>query len=152
MGVRAYEKPLAMLTIVGEKMQEIPGVLAKTSEPLSEAGINIYGVSIGPRSFSLYVADDDSKKAIGVLHEAVVKNKIMKSVTSEGDIAMIIAESEKFIETSGIITKLTEPLSKHRINIIEIFSSRASITFFVNWNDRSQALRLLQQAMREVGA
>jgi aspartate kinase len=76
----------------------------------------------------------------------------MKSVTSEGDIAMIIAESEKFIETSGIITKLTEPLSKHRINIIEIFSSRASITFFVNWKDRSQALRLLQQTMKEVGA
>jgi aspartate kinase len=152
MGVRAYEKPLAMLTIVGEKMQEIPGVLAKTSGPLSEASINIYGVSIGPRSFSLYVADEDSKRAIGTLHEAVAKNKIMKSVTSEGDIAMIIAESEKFIETSGIITKLTEPLSKHRINIIEIFSSRASITFFVNWKDRSQALRLLQQAMKEVGA
>ncbi len=152
MGVRAYEKPLAMLTIVGEKMQEMPSVLAKTSGPLSEAGINIYGVSIGPRSFSLYVADEDSRRAIGILHEAVAKNKIMKSVTSEGDIAMIIAESEKFIETSGIITKLTEPLSKHRINIIEIFSSRASITFFVNWKDRSQALRLLQQTMKEVGA
>lgn len=152
MGVKACEKPLAMLTIVGEKMQEVPGVLAKTSGPLSEAGINIYGVSIGPRSFSLYVAGADSKKAIGILHEAVVKSKIMKSVTSESNIAMIIAESEKFIETPGIITKLTEPLSKHRINIIEIFSSRASITFFVNWDDRSHALRLLQQAMREVGA
>jgi len=143
---------LAMLTIVGEEMQTTPGVLAKTSRPLSEAGVNIYGVSIGPRSFSLYVADDDSKRAMGILHEAVVKHKIMKSVTSEGEIAMIIAESEKFIETPGIISKLTEPLAKNRINIIEIFSSRASITFFVNWSDRGQAVRLLQQVMKEVGA
>jgi len=152
MGIRSYEKPLAMLTIVGEEMQTTPGILAKTSQPLSEAGVNIYGVSIGPRSFSLYVTDEDAKRAIGILHEVVARSKTMKSVTSEGDIAMIIAESEKFIETPGIITKLTEPLSKHRINIVEIFSSRASITFFVNWGDRSQALRLLQQAMREVGA
>jgi len=152
MGVKPYGKPLAMLTIVGEEMQTTPGVLAKSSQPLSEAGVNIYGVSIGPRSFSLYVADDDSKRAMGILHEAVVKHKIMKSVTSEGDIAMIIAESEKFIETPGIISKLTEPLAKNRINIIEIFSSRASITFFVNWSDRGQAVRLLQQVMKEVGA
>jgi len=152
MGVKAYEKPLAMLTIVGEDMQATPGILAKATDPLSEAEINIFGVSIGPRSFSLYVTERDSQRALELLHDVVLKNKSMKSVTSEGDIAMVIAESEKFIETPGIIAKLTEPLAKHRINIIEIYSSRASISFFLGWSDRSQALRLMQQVMKEVGA
>ena len=74
----------------------------------------------------------------------------MKSVTSEGNLAMLIAESERFIYTPGAIAKLSEPLARARINIIEILSSRASISFFVNWNDRKKALKLLRQAMKEV--
>ncbi len=149
-GVRLYEKPLAMLTVVGEEMQTTPGIMARVTEPLGEEKINIFGVSIGPRSFSLYVAEEDSQRAIELLHETITKQKLMKSVTSESDIAMLIAESEKFIETPGIIAKLTEPLAKHKINIIEIYSSRASISFFVNWGDRGAALRLLQRTIKGV--
>ena len=150
MGVRLYEKPLAMLTIVGRQMQLVPGILVKAAAPLSKAGVNIFGVSIGPRSFSLYVDKGNAPRAIRMLHEVVKRHELMKSVTSEEDIAMIIAESEKFIETPGIIAKLTEPLAEKRINIIEIFSSRASITFFINWADSRRALKLLKQTMEEV--
>jgi aspartate kinase len=150
MGVRLYEKPLAMLTIVGRQMQLVPGILMRAAAPLSKAGINIFGVSIGPRSFSLYVDRRQAPRALRMLHEVVKGHELMKSVTSEDDIAMIVAESEKFIETPGIIARLTEPLAKRKINIIEIFSSRASITFFINWADSRQALKILKQTMEEV--
>lgn len=150
-GVRVHEKPLAMLTIIGREMQTTPGILVKTATPLGNAGINIFGVSIGPRSFSIYVAEDDSHRALNLLHTTITKNKLMKSVTSEGNLAMLIAESERFIYTPGAIAKLTRPLARARINIIEILSSRASISFFVNWKDRKKALKLLGQAMKEVG-
>jgi len=150
MGVRLYGKPLAMLTIVGRRMQLVPGILVKAATPLSRAGINIFGVSIGPRSFSLYVDREKAPRALRLLHEVVKRHELMKSVTSEEDIAMVIAESEKFIETPGIIARLTEPLAEKRINIIEIFSSRASITFFINWADSKRALKLLKQTMEEV--
>jgi len=149
-GVRDYEKPLAMLTIIGREMQTTPGILVKAATPLGKAGINIFGVSIGPRSFSVYVAEDDSRRALKLLHDTITKNKLMKSVTSEGNLAMLIAESERFIYTPGAIAKLSEPLARARINIIEILSSRASISFFVNWDDRKKALKLLRQAMKEV--
>jgi aspartate kinase len=151
-GVRLYGKPLAMLTIVGEEMQTTPGILAKAASPLSRARINIFGVSIGPRSFSLYVAEEDTKKALQILHGIVVGNKSMKSVTSEGSLAMIIAESEKFIYTPGVIAKLTEPLARAKINIIEILSSRTSISFFVSWEEREKALQLFRQAMKKMEA
>ncbi|KUO39245.1 MAG: hypothetical protein AVW05_00990 [Hadesarchaea archaeon DG-33] len=148
--VRAYEKPLAMLTIVGKEMQTTPGILVKSATPLTRAGINIFGISIGPRSFSIYVMEEDSSRALELLHKSIILNRKMKSVTSENNIALLIAESERFIYTPGAITKLSEPLARARINVIEIFSSRASISFFVNWDDRKKALRLLKQSMKEV--
>ena len=150
-GVRAYEKPLAMLTIVGEEMQTTPGILVKSAAPLSRAGINIFGVSIGPRSFSIYVMEEDSRRALELLHKSITRHRMMKSVTSEGSIALLIAESERFIYTPGVIAKLSEPLARARINVIEILSSRTSISFFVNWGDRKEALRLLRRAMKEIG-
>jgi aspartate kinase len=149
-GVRLYEKPLAMLTVVGEEMQTTPGILVKAAAPLSRAKINIFGVSIGPRSFSLYVMEDDVPRAARLVHRVVVGHKLMKSVTAQKGLAMIIAESEKFIYTPGIIAKLTAPLDKAKINIVEILSSRASISFFVNWGDRNRALKLFRTAMREI--
>lgn len=150
LGVQTYEKPLAMLTIVGEEMQSTPGILVKSTTPLTRAGINIFGISIGPRSFSIYVMEKDSHRALELLHKSITQNRKMKSVTSENNIALLIAESERFIYTPGAIAKLSEPLARARINVIEIFSSRASISFFVNWDDRKKALRLLKQAMKEV--
>jgi aspartate kinase len=149
-GIKLYNRPLAMLTIVGEEMQTTPGVLAKVSMPLSKNGVNIFGVSIGPRSFSLYVTEQDTKKAIQLIHNIITTNKLMKSVTSETGLALITAESERFIYTPGVIAKLTEPLAKENINIIEILSSRTSISFFVNWDDRDYAVKLFKQAMKEI--
>lgn len=148
--VWAHEEPVAMLTIIGEGMQTTPGILAEASKPLAEAGINILGISVGPRSLSLFIAEDDSQRALELLHEVVVRHGSMKSVTSEGNMAMITAESGKFIETPGVITKLTEPLGRAGINIIETFSSRATITFFVNWAYRERALELLKEAMKGI--
>ncbi|MEW6222250.1 MAG: aspartate kinase [Candidatus Hadarchaeota archaeon] len=149
-GVRLHEKPLAMLTVVGEEMQTTPGVLVKVTAPLSRAGVNIFGVSIGPRSFSIYVAEAQAKKALQLMHNTITGNELMKSVTGEVGLALIIAESEKFIYTPGVIARLTEPLAKAKINIIEILSSRTSISFFVNWDDRDYALKLFRQVMKEI--
>jgi len=151
-GATLHPKPLAMLTVVGEGMQVKPGILSEAVTPLSRAKINIFGVSIGPRSFSLYVAEDESQRALEVLHRVVKRNEVMKSVTSEGGIAMVVVESEKFIETPGVISKLSNVLAKENINIIEIYSSRASISFFVDWRDGKRAFKLLKEAMEEMGA
>ncbi len=150
MGVRMHQRPLAMLTLVGESMQTTPGILSKVSVPLSKAGINIFGVSIGPRSFSIYLSEKDSKQATTLLHRVVIGSKL-KSVTSEGGLALIIAESERFIYAPGVIARLTEPLAEAKINIVEILSSRTSISFFVKWEDREAALRLFQKAMKDIG-
>ena len=148
MEISPYPEPLAMLTVVGEKMQLEPGVLSKVVTPLSKNKINIFGVSIGPKSFSLYVTEKKSQKALEVIHRKVKESKSMKAVTREGGVAMIVTSSEKFIETPGVIAKLATPLARAGINVIEIYSSRASISFFINWEDREKAFKLLKESMR----
>jgi aspartate kinase len=148
--VRLYPEPLAMVTVVGEQMQTKPGILVRVAEPVSRAGINIFGVSIGPRSFSLYVKESEAEKAVDLVHQVVREDPVMKSVTVQKGLAMIITESEKFIYTPGVIAKLAKPVGEAGINIIEILSSRASISFFVDWEVREKALRLFEKAMREM--
>lgn len=148
--VELYPDPLAMLTVVGEDMQNTPGVLIEALDPLGDPQINIYGVSIGPRSFSIYVTEKDSEEAIKIIHEAVEESNVMKSTTSEGGVAMIVTESEKFIDTPGIISKLSDPLAEEGINVTEIYSSQASISFFVNWEDREKAFNLLKTTIEDV--
>jgi len=149
-GVELYGKMLSMITVVGEEMQRTPGILHKVASPLNREGINIFGVSIGPRSFSVYVSNEHADRALSVIHQVVLKDKHMKAATSEDGLAMIIAQSEKFIYTPGVIAKLTEPAAKAGINIVEILSSRASISFFVRWEDRERALELFREGMKRI--
>lgn len=148
--VELYPKPLSMITVVGEDMQETPGVLVNALDPLSESEVNIFGVSIGPRSFSVYVTEEESQNALEIIHDSVEDSSVMKSTTSEGGVAMVVTESERFIDTPGIISRLSDPLAEEGINVTEIYSSQASISFFVDWEDREEALKLLKESIEEM--
>ncbi len=148
--VEVFPEPLAMITIVGEAMQSTPGILSDALDSLGEKRINIFGISIGPRSFSIYITDEKSPEALEMIHEAVKESEVMKSTTSESGIAMIVTESEKFIDTPGIISKLSDPLAEEGLNVIEIYSSQASISFFVDWKNKDQAYNLLKESIEEV--
>lgn len=139
-----------MLTVVGEKMQTTPGVLVNALDPLGKSEINIFGVSIGPRSFSLYVTEEQSQQALEIIHDSVKESNVMKSTTTETGVAMVVTESEKFIDTPGIIAELSDALAEKGINVIEIYSSQASISFFVDWENREEALELLEGSLDEV--
>jgi len=149
--VRLHEEPLTMVTVVGENMQTTPGILSKALSPLSRQAINIYGVSIGPRSFSIYVKEEEGEKALKTLHQSVVVDKHMKSVTKAGKLALIVCESEKFIDTPGMIAKLTQPLAKEGINIVEMMTSRASISFLLDWENGRKGAEILKRVMEEIG-
>lgn len=148
--VDIFPEPLAMITVVGEEMQTTPGILSDVLDPLGEEGINLFGISIGPQSFSIYITDEESQEALELIHKQVKDSSVMKSTTTESGIAMVVTESEKFIDTPGIISKLSDPLEKEGLNVIEIYSSQASISFFVDWENRERAYNLLEESIEEV--
>jgi aspartate kinase len=86
-------------------------------------------------------------KAHEILHDVVVTNNDLSSLSVGTDIAMITVASQDFIDTPGIITRITEPLRKKKINIVEISSSQTSVVIFVEWNDGKRAYELVRSVL-----
>ncbi|HNS26323.1 MAG TPA: ACT domain-containing protein, partial [Methanobacteriaceae archaeon] len=108
-----------------------PGVLSALTNALARNDINIYGISTGQNSVTLFIDRSAADEAHKILHDVVVENKFLSSLSLDREIAMLTVASQDFIDTPGIITKITEPLHKSNINIVEISSSQTSVVIFV---------------------
>jgi len=86
-----------------------------------------------------------------LIHPIVIENEKLKSVTLKKDIALIIARSRDFIETPGIIEKITRPLAQNSINIIEMTTIKTDILIFLEWKDREFAYKIINKSLEEAG-
>ena len=145
------EKKLTMLTILGIDIFNTPGILKKIISPISEEGISLYGISIGTQHVGLYILEKYSQKSYDLIHPIIIGNKNLKSVTLKKEIALIIARSRDFIETPGIIERITRPLAENSINIIEMSTIKTDILIFLDWNDREFAYSIINKSLGESG-
>jgi aspartate kinase len=83
------------------------------------------------------------------MHEVVVKNNNLSSLSIGREIAMISIASPGFIDTPGIISEITEPLRKNNLNIVEISSSQTSVVIFVEWDDGEKAYELVRSVLND---
>ncbi|GAI09740.1 unnamed protein product, partial [marine sediment metagenome] len=86
-----------------------------------------------------------------LIHPTVIKNERLKSVTLKNNIALIIARSRDFIETPGIIERITRPLAENNINIIEMTTIKTDILIFFEWKDREFAYKIINKSLKEAG-
>jgi len=140
-------EPIAIIAVVGEEMMTKVGILAELTRALQKKDINIYGISTGQNSITLFVDKSTADQAHEILHEVVVEHPDMSSLSLGRDISMITVNSQDFIDTPGIITKITEPLRKNKINIVEISSSQTSVVLFVDWNDGKRAYEMVRSVL-----
>ncbi len=141
------EAPISVLAVVGEEILTKPGVLSALTNTMAENDINIYGISTGQNSVTLFIDRSAADKAHRILHDVVVENKFLSSLSLDREIAMLTVASQDFIDTPGIITKITEPLRKSNINIVEISSSQTSVVIFVEWNDGKKAYEMVRSVL-----
>jgi aspartate kinase len=140
-------EPISVIAVVGEEILTKLGVLSELTDALATNTINIYGISTGQNSVTLFIDKAHVDKAHEILHDVVVANKDLSSLSVGTDIAMITVASQDFIDTPGIITRITEPLRKKKINIVEISSSQTSVVIFVEWNDGKRAYELVRSVL-----
>jgi aspartate kinase len=140
-------EPISVIAVVGEEILTKLGVLSELTDALATNTINIYGISTGQNSVTLFIDKSHVDKAHEILHDVVVANKDLSSLSVGTDIAMITVASQDFIDTPGIITRITEPLRKKKINIVEISSSQTSVVIFVEWNDGKRAYELVRSVL-----
>ena len=145
--VSLYKNPISLIAIVGEAMVKKIGLFAGLTGCLAEEDINIFGIYAGQNSMTAFVDKSDSNKAYHLLHQFVIENDVLSSLSLGRDTAMITFVSPDIIDTPGIISKITEPLKKHEINILEIISSQTAIVLFVDWNDGEKARDLVNEVL-----
>ena len=145
--VTLYKDPISLIAIVGEAMLKKVGLMAKLTTSLADDGINIFGVSAGQNSITVFVDKTDSNKAYHLLHQLVIDTDVLSSLSLGRDTAMITFVSPDIIETPGIISDITEPLRKNNINILEITSSQTAVVLFVDWDDGEKAHKLISEVL-----
>jgi len=146
--VSIYKNPISLIAIVGEAMLNKVGLLASLTACLAEADINVFGISAGQNSITVFVDKKDSERAYRLLHTRVVDIDVLSSLSLGRDTAMITYVSPDIIDTPGIISQITEPLRKTNINIVEIISSQTAVVLFVEWEDGDKTYRLINEVLQ----
>ncbi len=138
------EERLCCVTIAGRAIRNSPGILGELSTALGDEGINIDGVSSGMDSITFYVDTDHADDAEALLHDHVVDDDTLSSVTVEDDIAVVRVTGGELPNQPGIVKRVIDPLSDAHINLYDVITSATSVSVFVPWSDREQALSLVQ--------
>ena len=124
------------------------GLLADITTCLAKHNINIFGISAGQNSITIFINKKDAELGYHLLHNLVVETDILSSLSLGRDTGMITLVSPDIIETPGIISGITEPLRKNNINIVEITSSQTAVVLFVDWEDGEKACDLVNEVLK----
>lgn len=145
--IEIFPERLSLLTIVGDRILETPGLLKEIISPMAIEGISIQGVSTGRNYIGLYLLEQFTEKAYDAVHPVILKNDFLKSVSLKKGIALLILSSRNFIETPGVIEKITKPLAQNHVNILEISSMKTDIMLFVDWNCKDTVYKLVANSL-----
>ena len=143
MDLKLYKRPLAALTVTGDKVRVTPGLLSKLGHALSVANINVYCVSMGEYSVSFFVEETDHEKARDALHAAVDKTSL-DALSLLRNIGMITVTGQELIDSPGMLRHLIDPIARSGINLLTVSSSFDSIIVFVTWNDARKTYELIE--------
>jgi len=135
---------LACITVAGRAIRNRPGILNELSAPLSSAGINIDAVASGMDSVTFYVDGEQAEDAETILHETVVGEEALSSITVDDDIAVIRVTGGNLPNEPGMIYRALTPLAEERFTVHDVISSATSVAIFVSWETKEQALELIQ--------
>ncbi len=145
--VDLHPEPITAVAMVGEDLLNNVGLIAKITAVVAGVGVNIYGISAGQNSITTFLNKADAEVVYPLLHDVVIEEDCLSSISLGGDIGMLTMVSPDFIDTPGIISIITSPLKDNDINIIEISSSQTSVVLYVEWKDSRKAYDLIKEVL-----
>jgi len=137
------EQPIACVTVAGRAIRNSPGILADLASAIADENINIEANSSGMDSLTFYVDEEDAEEAEALLHARIVDDETLSSVTVEDEIAVIRVTGGDPSQ-SALAHQVIEPLADAHIHLYDVITSATSVSVFVPWEDREQALSLVQ--------
>jgi len=142
--IALHERDLVCLTAAGRSVRNQPGILATLSSALADEGINVETVSSGMDSISFYIDRSRAEEAESLLHNEVVANETLSSVTLEEGIAVIRISGGDLQSQEDAVKQIIDPLAEAHIYVNDVITSATSVSVFVPWADREDALERIQ--------
>ncbi len=138
------DESLACITLAGRSVRNQEGVLSQLSGALADQEINIDAVASGMDSVTFYVDEDLTERVETLLHDVVVTDDRLSSITVETEIAVIRVTGGELPNQPGVISEIVQPLATAHINVHDIITSATSVALFIDWDDREEALEIVQ--------
>ncbi|ESP87917.1 aspartate kinase [Candidatus Halobonum tyrrellensis] len=138
------EAPLACVTVAGRAIRNRPGILADLASSLRGGDINIDAVASGMDSVTFYVDTEEAVRAEATLHDEVVGEETLSSVSVEDDFAVVRVMGGELPNRPGVISDIVGPVAEAGINVHDIITSATSVALFVAWDDREEVLKIVQ--------
>jgi aspartate kinase len=143
------ERPLACLTVAGRAIRNKDGVLSVLSGALANSNINIDAVASGMDSVTFYVDRDVAERAENVLHQAVIEDNTLSSVTVSDPYAVVRVLGGELPTEAGVIKGMIVPIADAGINVHEVITSASSVAVFVDWENGEETLKIIQREFRD---
>ncbi|WP_435145288.1 aspartate kinase [Halobaculum sp. P14] len=139
------EGSLACITVAGRAIRNRPGILADLSTALRDADVNIDAVASGMDSVTFYVDTALAERAETALHDEVVTDESLSSVTVKEEFAVVRVMGGELPNRPGVISDIVGPIAAAGINVHDIITSATSVALFVDWADAEDALEIVQE-------
>lgn len=139
------DEPLACITLAGRSVRNQEGVLSQLSRSLADHEINIDAVASGMDSVTFYVDQTLTERVETLLHDVVIEDERLSSITVEDEIAVVRVTGGEFPNQPGVISNIVNPLADAHINIHDIITSATSVAIFVDWDDGEETLEIVQE-------
>jgi aspartate kinase len=96
-------------------------------------------------SITIYVAEEEATRTETLLHETVVENESLSSVTLDEGIAVVRVTGGALPNQPGMVRGIVDPLADAHLSVHDVITSATSVAIFVDWSDRERALEIIQQ-------
>ncbi len=143
-GVQLSPVAFSVLTFIGRKLPETPGIIYEISKVLSQEKISIHSLTLSDNLVAIYVEDQKAEIAYRLLSPLLEKVKHLKVLNLKRKIGKVVIRSLKFINEPGVIRKIVVPVSKSGINIWEILTVHTDIMVFVEKKDAKKTYELIR--------
>lgn len=142
--VKKRTDPLGSVTLVGKNLIDFPGLLAKSSKLLGDEKINVWGITVAPDSMTYFIDESEVEKATKLLHEYVLREQKVVSVTSSKGIGLAYVTSPDFLDEPGALGKITGAIADAGLNIKEVTTSKSQIMVFVDFKNLDAVYEILK--------
>ena len=100
----------------------------------------IFGISTGKNSLTVFTSSEDLKALVNQLHGLGT----CKALSLRANVGLVELTHPSFVDSPGSVAKVSGALAAKNINIIEVTSSKATISIFVDEKVIDDALKVVR--------